>query len=67
MYLTILMPCLNEEQTIAECIINAKKFLLRSDISGEILISDNGSTDNRPPHLNTIRDGLRHLHYIILH
>lgn len=45
MELTILMPCLNEEKTIAYCIDEASSFLVRSNISGEILIADNGSTD----------------------
>lgn len=44
--LTILMPCLNEEETLEKCIKKAKKFLKRSNINGEILIADNGSTDN---------------------
>lgn len=43
--LTILMPCLNEAQTLALCINKAKAFLVSSQITGEILISDNGSTD----------------------
>ena len=43
--LTILMPCLNEEETLEKCIKKAKKFLDRSKIKGEILIADNGSTD----------------------
>lgn len=43
--LTILMPCLNEEQTIGICIKKAKRFLEEKNIKGEILISDNGSTD----------------------
>lgn len=46
MYLTILMPCLNEEKTLGECILNAKLFLKTSNIKGEILIVDNGSIDN---------------------
>ncbi len=44
--LTILMPCLNEEKTLSFCIGEAKEFLRRSGVSGEILIADNGSTDN---------------------
>jgi len=44
--LTILMPCLNEEKTLLECILKAKKFINSRNISGEILISDNGSADN---------------------
>ncbi len=43
--LTILMPCLNEVETIALCIKRAKKLLDDFGIDGEILISDNGSTD----------------------
>jgi hypothetical protein len=43
--LTILMPCLNEAETLAACIGKASNFLERSGIQGEILIADNGSTD----------------------
>ena len=43
--LTILMPCLNEAETLETCIQKAKRFLEESGISGEILIADNGSTD----------------------
>lgn len=46
MKITILMPCLNEEQTIGTCIEKAKKFLEDYQYEGEILISDNGSTDS---------------------
>jgi glycosyltransferase involved in cell wall biosynthesis len=44
--LTILMPCLNEAETLAICIDKAIKFLQQQNISGEVLIADNGSTDN---------------------
>ncbi|MGH1339165.1 MAG: glycosyltransferase family 2 protein [Aureispira sp.] len=44
--LSILMPCLNEELTLGICIKKAKKFLEDHHISGEIVIGDNGSTDN---------------------
>lgn len=43
--LTILMPCLNEAETLAACIGKARAFLERTGISGEILVADNGSTD----------------------
>ena len=43
--LTILMPCLNEAETIARCIEKAKLGLQRCGVRGEILIADNGSTD----------------------
>ena len=45
MELTILMPCLNEAETLAVCIRKAKTFLAENGIDGEVLISDNGSTD----------------------
>ena len=43
--LTILMPCLNEAETLASCIAKARSFLARSGIQGEVLVADNGSTD----------------------
>lgn len=43
--LTILMPCLDEAETLAICIDKAQGFLKRSGVSGEVLIADNGSTD----------------------
>ena len=43
--LTILMPCLNEAETLAVCIRKARKFLADNGVTGEVLIADNGSTD----------------------
>jgi glycosyltransferase involved in cell wall biosynthesis len=43
--LTILMPCLNEAETLARCIEKAKLGIQKSGVRGEILIADNGSTD----------------------
>ncbi|WP_027284239.1 glycosyltransferase family 2 protein [Rubritepida flocculans] len=43
--LTILMPCLNEAETLALCIRDAQAFLARSGVRGEVLVADNGSTD----------------------
>ncbi len=43
--LTILIPCLNEAETIGVCVEKAMAFLAESGISGEVLISDNGSAD----------------------
>jgi len=45
MELTILMPCLNEEKTIASCVKQAEVFLHTYGIAGEILVADNGSED----------------------
>ncbi|HEV7948756.1 MAG TPA: glycosyltransferase family 2 protein [Glaciihabitans sp.] len=43
--LTIVMPCLNEAETLAVCIDKALGYLERSGVVGEVLIADNGSTD----------------------
>jgi glycosyltransferase involved in cell wall biosynthesis len=42
---TILMPCLNEAETLASCISKARAFFARSGCTGEVVIADNGSTD----------------------
>ncbi|MBP3684869.1 MAG: glycosyltransferase family 2 protein [Oscillospiraceae bacterium] len=44
--LTILMPCRNEAATVAISIREAAAFLEKSKIRGEILVVDNGSTDD---------------------
>jgi glycosyltransferase involved in cell wall biosynthesis len=44
--LSIVMPCLNEAQTLSQCIRAAKSFLEKNSINGEIVVADNGSTDN---------------------
>jgi len=43
--LTILMPCLNEAETLALCIRQALGAIAASQIAGEVLVADNGSTD----------------------
>ncbi|MEO1815670.1 MAG: glycosyltransferase family 2 protein [Acetobacterium sp.] len=43
--LTILMPCLNEAETLEICIKKAMSFLKDNHVNGEVLIADNGSTD----------------------
>jgi glycosyltransferase involved in cell wall biosynthesis len=43
--LTILMPCLNEAETLARCIDKARSFLRHAGVDGEILVADNGSSD----------------------
>ena len=45
MKLTILMPCLNEAETLALCINKANTWIANSGISAEVVIADNGSTD----------------------
>jgi len=45
MKLSIVMPCLNESRTLSACIGRAKELIETNNIEGEILVSDNGSTD----------------------
>ena len=45
MQLTILMPCLNEAETLALCINKANSWISQSGIRAEVLIADNGSSD----------------------
>ncbi len=43
--LSIVMPCLNEAETVSRCIWKARTFLREHNIRGEVVIADNGSTD----------------------
>ena len=45
MELSIVMPCLNEANTLPACINKARKFLEQSGVEGEVIVADNGSTD----------------------
>ena len=42
---SVVMPCLNEADTLATCIAKSKAALEAHGISGEIIVADNGSTD----------------------
>lgn len=42
---SIVMPCLNEEETVAVCVTKARQWLSRARLEGEVLVIDNGSTD----------------------
>ena len=46
--LSVLMPCLNEAETLATCIKKAQKALDDLGVSGEVIVADNGSTDGSP-------------------
>ncbi|WP_066342910.1 glycosyltransferase family 2 protein [Geminocystis sp. NIES-3708] len=43
--LSIIMPCLNEAETLATCIEKAQWYLQEYQLKGEVLIADNGSDD----------------------
>lgn len=42
---SIIMPCLNEAETLGVCIQKAQSYLTQHNIIGEIIVADNGSTD----------------------
>ncbi len=43
--LSVVMPCLNEAETVATCVQKAISFFLLHGVSGEVIVADNGSTD----------------------
>ena len=48
MKVSIVIPCLNEAETLAICIEKAFRALDEQHIDGEIVVADNGSTDGSP-------------------
>src|SRR5215469_9071580 len=46
--LTVLMPCLNEAETIETCVRKAFTGITRCGLRGEVLVADNGSSDASP-------------------
>jgi glycosyltransferase involved in cell wall biosynthesis len=45
---SVVIPCLNEAETIALCVRKAKAAIERSGLAGEVIVVDNGSTDGSP-------------------
>jgi glycosyltransferase involved in cell wall biosynthesis len=43
--LSIVMPCLNEAETVGRCVREARAFLEQNGVRGEVVVADNGSTD----------------------
>jgi glycosyltransferase involved in cell wall biosynthesis len=48
MEVSVVIPCLNEEETLGRCIEKAARALRDHHIAGEIIVADNGSTDLSP-------------------
>ena len=46
--LSIVMPCLNEVETLAACIRKAREAITNEGVEAEIIVADNGSTDGSP-------------------
>lgn len=42
---SVVMPCLNEAETLENCILKAQRAMREANIAGEVVIADNGSTD----------------------
>ena len=45
MELSVVMPCLNEAETVETCVVKTLAFFEKEGIEGEVVIADNGSTD----------------------
>ena len=58
--LSIIMPCLNEAETLALCVRKAMAFLADHGIAGEVIVADNGSTDGSQQIANAL--GARIVH-----
>jgi glycosyltransferase involved in cell wall biosynthesis len=43
--LSIIMPCLNEAETLAKCIQHAQRAIAKNGLAAEIIVADNGSID----------------------
>ena len=43
--LTVVLPCLNEAETVGACVGKAVRWLHEAGIDGEVVVADNGSTD----------------------
>jgi glycosyltransferase involved in cell wall biosynthesis len=45
---SVVMPCLNEAASVAQCVVQARAALDRAGLKGEVVVADNGSTDGSP-------------------
>src|SRR5690349_15741958 len=43
--ISIVMPCLNEAETVADCVRTARQAIEDLGVDGEVVVADNGSTD----------------------
>ncbi len=43
--LSVVLPCLNEAETLETCILRAQQAMRDANIPGEVIVADNGSTD----------------------
>lgn len=45
-FISVVLPCLNEGKTVGACVTQAKEGLKKAGVKGEVIVCDNGSTDN---------------------
>lgn len=45
-FVSVVMPCLNEEKTVGDCVKKAREAFKKTKIKGEVIVCDNGSTDS---------------------
>lgn len=43
--ISVVLPCLNEEATVASCVTDALSYFDQAGLRGEVIVVDNGSTD----------------------
>jgi glycosyltransferase involved in cell wall biosynthesis len=46
--LTVVLPCLNEAETVARCVGKAVRWIRDAGVAGEVIVADNGSADDSP-------------------
>ena len=47
-FVSVVIPCLNEADSIEECVRRSRAVLAENDFRGEVVVADNGSTDGSP-------------------
>ena len=43
--LSVVIPCLNEAETVGTCVAKAVRWIHMHEVAGEVIVADNGSTD----------------------
>ncbi len=46
--ISVVMPCLNEAETLEACILKVQRAFTEADVAGEVIVADNGSQDGSP-------------------
>jgi GT2 family glycosyltransferase len=57
--ISVVIPCLNEAKTITVCVARAVEAIKAAGVKGEVVVSDNGSTDDSVRVATAAGDGRR--------